>query len=55
MCFQNLPIEFDEQGRPRLKSGVRDPYAYRRVSLAEQEEKLRGINGAGRLHPFVGF
>ncbi|MFA0765697.1 MAG: hypothetical protein BDTLLHRC_000650 [Candidatus Fervidibacter sp.] len=33
MCFQNLPIEFDEQGRPRLKSGVRDPYAYRRVSF----------------------
>lgn len=28
MCFKNLPIEFDEQGRASLKEGVRDPYAY---------------------------
>jgi hydrogenase large subunit len=27
MCFKNLPVEFDEQGRPFLKEGVADPYA----------------------------
>jgi len=29
MCFKNLPIEFDEQGRARLKGDIADPYAYR--------------------------
>lgn len=29
MCFQNLPIEFDAEGRPRLREGAADPYAYR--------------------------
>lgn len=28
MCFKNLPIEFDEQGKPYLREGVRDPYGY---------------------------
>jgi hydrogenase large subunit len=27
MCFKNLPIEFDDAGRARLKEGVRDPYS----------------------------
>ena len=27
MCFENLPIEFDENGRARVKPGVRDPFA----------------------------
>lgn len=27
MCFKNLPIEFDAQGRAYLREGVRDPYA----------------------------
>jgi hydrogenase large subunit len=27
MCFKNLPIEFDETGRARLREGVADPYA----------------------------
>jgi hydrogenase large subunit len=26
MCFQNLPIEFDAQGRAVLRAGVADPY-----------------------------
>lgn len=29
MCFKNLPIDFDEQGRASLRSGVADPYAAR--------------------------
>jgi len=28
MCFKNLPVEFDEQGRAFLREGVADPYAY---------------------------
>ncbi len=27
MCFKNLPIEFDAEGRAYLREGVRDPYA----------------------------
>jgi hydrogenase large subunit len=27
MCFKNLPVEFDESGRARLKEGVADPYS----------------------------
>lgn len=27
MCFKNLPVEFDETGKPYLKAGVRDPYS----------------------------
>ena len=26
MCFKNLPIEFDEQGKPFLRAGVANPY-----------------------------
>ena len=26
MCFKNLPIEFDAQGKPFLRAGVADPY-----------------------------
>ncbi|GAC1444979.1 MAG: nickel-dependent hydrogenase large subunit [Chloroflexota bacterium] len=27
MCFKNLPVEFDEQGRAYLKEGIPDPYS----------------------------
>ena len=27
MCFKNLPVEFDKDGRPHLKDGIADPYA----------------------------
>jgi hydrogenase large subunit len=26
MCFKNLPVEFDANGKPYLREGVRDPY-----------------------------
>ena len=43
MCFQNLPIEFDREGRPRLKDGVENPYAYqpREIDRSHIEELLR--------------
>src|ERR671934_214784 len=27
MCFKNLPVEFDVDGRARLREGIRDPYS----------------------------
>jgi hydrogenase large subunit len=43
MCFQNLPVEFDAHGRPRLVEGRADPYGYqpREVDRAGVEELLR--------------
>ncbi len=43
MCFKNLPVEFDEQGRPHLRSDVPNPYRYEVRSLAEQEERIREL------------
>ena len=46
MCFQNLPIEFDEQGRAHLKDGVPDPYAYRVREIDRSRiEELLARNG----------
>jgi hypothetical protein len=30
MCFKNLPIEFDADGKAHLIPGVADPYKYGR-------------------------
>lgn len=43
MCFENLPIEFDEQGRAHLKAGVVNPYAYTTQSLEQRQAKLEEI------------
>ena len=43
MCFKNLPIEFDEQGRARLIEGVRNPYDYDTKSLATEEDRLHEL------------
>mgnify|MGYP000645740589 CR=1 FL=1 len=43
MCFKNLPIEFDAEGRPRLRPGVVDPYRYQVRSLAEEEERIAAL------------
>ncbi|HMQ29839.1 MAG TPA: nickel-dependent hydrogenase large subunit [Chloroflexaceae bacterium] len=43
MCFKNLPIEFDAQGRATLKEGVRDPYGYATRSLDEQADKIKDL------------
>ncbi|MEP6476444.1 MAG: nickel-dependent hydrogenase large subunit [Actinomycetota bacterium] len=34
MCFKNLPVEFDEGGKARLKEGIPDPYS---VSVAKPD------------------
>ena len=39
MCFKNLPIEFDEQGRARLKEGVPDPYLYQQNGHPEERQR----------------
>ncbi len=43
MCFENLPIEFDEQGNARLKAGVSNPYAYTVQTPEEREARLAEI------------
>ncbi len=42
MCYQNLPIEFDAEGRPHLKEGV-NPFAYqpRELDRSTIEDLLR--------------
>jgi hydrogenase large subunit len=45
MCYQNLPIEFDEQGKPHLK-GDDNPFAYQpREINRDQIEELLKRNG----------
>jgi hydrogenase large subunit len=43
MCFKNLPIEFDSQGKAQLKEGVSNPYTYQVKSLATEEDQLRTL------------
>jgi len=43
MCFENLPIEFDEHGNAFLKDGVKNPYSYVTRTLEEREDKLREL------------
>src|SRR5262249_56116012 len=51
MGFKTLPVEFDENGKARLKEGVADPYAYevKEVTPLDQDqeklEKLLQRNG----------
>ena len=46
MCFKNLPIEFDAQGRATLKGGVADPYRVEHKEIDREEIKgLLARNG----------
>jgi len=46
MCFRNLPVEFDEQGRATLKGGIADPYHVERKGISrDQIERLIAQNG----------
>jgi len=38
MCFKNLPIVFDDDGKARLRDGMSDPYA---VAVAEPRDFVR--------------
>jgi hydrogenase large subunit len=46
MCFKNLPIEFDADGKAYLREGVGDPYA---VTVAEPKEYVRAKGGPGAM------
>jgi len=44
MCFKNLPIEFDAEGKAHLRPGVLDPYAVKKSTTAlTQDEKIRSL------------
>jgi hydrogenase large subunit len=44
MCFKNLPIEFDNTGKARLRDGVADPYS---VTVAAPKGYVRSKDGPG--------
>ncbi len=41
MCFKNLPVEFDDSGKARLKGGIPDPYsvAVTKPEVAKTDEE----------------
>ena len=43
MCFENLPIEFDENGNAKLKDGVKNPYSYETQTVAERDAYLTEV------------
>lgn len=43
MCFERLPVVFDDHGRAHLKDGVKDPYAYQVTPLATDEDRLKEL------------
>ena len=44
MCFKNLPIDFDANGKATLRPGVTDPYAF---TVAKPQEYVRRREGPG--------
>ncbi len=40
MCFRNLPIEFDSDGKTRLKQGLDDPWGVRRNAERRRRREL---------------
>src|ERR687883_613684 len=49
MCFKNLPVEFDQSGRARLRGGIPDPYSVTvtrpdvAMSDAEREAQIKRL------------
>jgi hydrogenase large subunit len=46
MCFDNLPIEFDEQGNATIKEGAENPWSYETkelVPIEDDEERLQRL------------
>lgn len=61
MCFKNLPIDFDEQGKAHLKSDKEDPFAYEsqdsptRVPEGSTDVKEFNIDPMTRVAGALGF
>lgn len=43
MCFKNLPIRFDKNGKAHLKEDVANPYEYKVVDLGVEQDKLKSL------------
>ena len=61
MCFRNLPIEFDADGKTQLKQGLDDPWGVRRAAApgpleldasAAPSEGRRAVMRAAGSHAF---
>ena len=50
MCFKNLPVDFDESGRARLRGDVPDPYA---LSLARPEVTMTDEERTAKIHELM--
>jgi hydrogenase large subunit len=46
MCFKNLPVVFDAEGRAQLREGMGNPYA---LARAEPKQYVRGGGGPGAM------
>ena len=40
MCFKNLPIEFDSDGKARLREGLDDPWGVRGAAAERRRRQL---------------
>lgn len=43
MCFERLPVAFDDKGKAYLKDDVKNPYGYEVMPLATQEDRLKEL------------
>ena len=43
MCFKNLPVAFDENGKAYLKEDIANPYEYKVVDLGVEQDKLKSL------------
>jgi hydrogenase large subunit len=50
VCFKNLPVEFDESGRARLRGGVPDPYG---LSVARPEVAMSDEERTAKIHELM--
>jgi hydrogenase large subunit len=50
MCFRNLPVDFDEAGRARLRQGIPDPYS---VSTARPEVAMTEAERTAQIQRLI--
>jgi hydrogenase large subunit len=53
MCFKNLPVEFDEDGRARLREDARDPWSLEGVRIRAYTKRPPVAGGAVATAPKV--
>lgn len=49
MCFKNLPLEFDENGKARLREGIADPYSLTGEATKSYTKTIQRPIGGGAI------